>query len=140
MKRKFSILCLLFSLGIVFVGCSNPFPSSTSKEGEGRMKPGNYVAVTDKTGVIPPSFSLEGDTFTMSYNIARDYLPNGNFTVKDGKLTARDKRTGEVFTFQIVNGETLKFLPEESSFLEYRENSGMSDLNQGLTFLWQSEE
>lgn len=77
---------------------------------------GKYSTVGDKIG---PVITLEDDNkFSFIYVVERDYIPNGNFELKNNEIVCTDTVTGEIAVFKIISDKKLKLDLDKSKLFD----------------------
>ena len=110
MKKTFFkpvvLISALFALVIVNTGCNGKPENSSSISPEiGSYKIAAQYVDSDQPLYFPELTLLEDGSFNFSYIIARDYLPNGDYQIKDNQLIARDEVVDERFVFDLIDSQ-----------------------------------
>ena len=131
------LISALFALVIVNTGCNGrPVNSSSISPDICSYKIAAQYVDSDQPLYFPELTLLEDGSFNFSYIIARDYLPNGDYQIKDNQLIARDEVVDERFVFDLIDSQHLRFNPEASTWLQISEddldNSGGRLLEEGV--------
>ena len=117
------LISALFALVIVNTGCNGKPENSSSISPEiGSYKIAAQYVDSDQPLYFPELTLLEDGSFNFSYIIARDYLPNGDYQIKDNQLIARDEVVDERFVFDLIDSQHLRFNPEASTWLQISED------------------
>lgn len=144
--RRFITFILLFSFILLFAACElkeppeGIAPSTTAPTVQTvDVLPGDYNAPQlDPESPAMSSLELKADgTFTFMYNLARDFLPTGNWEFKDGKLYCDCTATDEIFVFEPVDERSYRFLSDESTFFDF-EGEHVDDLKENPIYTLES--